>query len=86
MLDCISSGAAGSWQMTNNAPRIIADDFAPGFYIKHYIKDMKIAKAVNDTNNLDLEVLNTVLQQFEQLQTDGFENLGTQALIKYYQR
>ena len=86
MLDCISSGAAGSWQMTNNAPRILADDFAPGFYIKHYIKDMKIAKAVNDTNNLDLEVLNTVLQQFEQLQTDGFENLGTQALIKYYQR
>ena len=86
MLDCISNGAAGSWQMTNNAPRILADDFAPGFYIKHYIKDMKIAKAVNDTNNLDLEVLNTVLQQFEQLQTDGFENLGTQALIKYYQR
>ena len=41
MLDCISSGAAGSWQMTNNAPRILADDFAPGFYIKHYIKDMK---------------------------------------------
>ena len=72
--------------MTNNAPRILADDFAPGFYIKHYIKDMKIAKAVNDTNNLDLEVLNTVLQQFEQLQTDGLENLGTQALIKYYQR
>ena len=36
---------------------------------------MKIAKAVNDTNNLDLEVLNTVLQQFEQLQTDGFEKL-----------
>ena len=86
MLHCISSGAAGSWQMSNNGPKMLTGDFDPGFYIKHYIKDMKIAKAVNDTNNLDLEVLNTVLQQFEQLQTDGFENLGTQALIKYYQR
>lgn len=86
MLDCISSGAAGSWQMTNNAPRILANDFDPGFYIKHYIKDMKIAKEVSSTNGLDLEILNTVLKQFEQLQKDGLDDLGTQALIKYYQR
>lgn len=84
MLDCISSGAAGSWQMTNNAPRILANDFDPGFYIKHYIKDMKIAKEVSSTNGLDLEILNTVLKQFEQLQKDGLDDLGTQALIKYY--
>lgn len=86
MLHCISSGAAGSWQMSNNGPKMLTGDFDPGFYIKHYIKDMKIAKDVNDTNNLDLEVLNTVLKMFETMQSNGDEDLGTQAIIKYYQR
>ena len=86
MLQCIASGAAGSWQMNNNGPKMLTSDFDPGFYIKHYIKDMKIAKDVNTTNNLDLEVLNTVLKMFETLQANGDESLGTQALIKYYQR
>ena len=47
---------------------------------------MKIAKDVNDSNSLDLEVLNVVLKMFETLQVNGDEDLGTQALIKYYQR
>ncbi len=86
MLQCISSGAAGSWQLSNNGPKILTNDFTPGFYIKHYIKDMKIAREVNATNDLDLEVLDIVLKMFETLQTNGDEDLGTQALIKYYQR
>lgn len=86
MLQCISSGAAGSWQLNNNGPKMLANDFDPGFYIKHYIKDMKIAKDVTTANNLDLEILDIVLKMFETLQTNGDENLGTQALIKYYQR
>ncbi|MEI3293280.1 MAG: NAD-binding protein [Thomasclavelia ramosa] len=48
--------------MTNNAPRILTDDFAPGFYIKHFIKDMEIAKDVANHTNLDLPVLNAVLK------------------------
>ena len=43
MLASISKGAAGSWQMTNNAPKMVAGDMAPGFFIKHFIKDMAIA-------------------------------------------
>ena len=86
MLQCISSGAAGSWQMNNNGPKMLSGDFDPGFFIKHYIKDMKIAKDVNKTNNLDLEVLNTVLKMFETMQSNGDDDLGTQAIIKYYQR
>lgn len=43
MLNSISTGAAGSWQMKNMAPRNVKGDFEPGFYIKHFIKDMKIA-------------------------------------------
>ena len=43
MLRSISNGAAGSWQMTNNAPKMNKRDFEPGFYIKHIVKDLKIA-------------------------------------------
>lgn len=72
--------------MNNNGPKMLSGDFDPGFFIKHYIKDMKIAKDVNKTNNLDLEVLNTVLKMFETMQSNGDDDLGTQAIIKYYQR
>jgi 3-hydroxyisobutyrate dehydrogenase len=43
VLESISGGAAGSWSMTNLAPRALAGNFAPGFYVKHFIKDMRIA-------------------------------------------
>ena len=85
MLDSISKGAAGSWQMTNMAPRILDGDFNPGFFIKHYIKDMNIA--VEEANNRDLElgILNKVLSMYKELDNDGLGDLGTQALIKYYE-
>ena len=43
VLKSIATGAAGSWSLSNLAPRMIKGDFEPGFYIKHFIKDMKIA-------------------------------------------
>ncbi|EIU7103633.1 NAD(P)-dependent oxidoreductase, partial [Listeria monocytogenes] len=43
VLDSISGGAAGSWSLTNLIPRVLKDDFSPGFFIKHFIKDMGIA-------------------------------------------
>ena len=85
VLDCISNGAAGSWQMSNNGYKMLKDDFDPGFYIKHFIKDMDIAKNEADQSNLDLPVLNDVLKMFKILQEKGYDDLGTQALIKYYQ-
>src|SRR5690606_13007166 len=42
VLKSISQGAAGSWSLSNLAPRIIQGDYSPGFFIKHFIKDMKI--------------------------------------------
>lgn len=84
MLSCISSGAAGSWQMSNMAPRILADDFAPGFYIKHYIKDLNIASEVLENKEVSLRVLDTVNAMYQQLASKGMEELGTQALVKYY--
>lgn len=85
MLDSISKGAAGSWQMSNMAPRMINGDFDPGFFIKHYIKDMKIADDEAKNVNLELDILEDVLKMYEKLQDEGMGDLGTQALIKYYE-
>jgi len=86
MLDSISKGAAGSWQMTNMAPRILEGDFNPGFFIKHYIKDMNIAVEEASDSNLELGILNKVLSMYKELDNDGLGDLGTQALIKYYEQ
>lgn len=85
MLGCISQGAAGSWQMSNNGPKMAKGDTAPGFYIKHYIKDMRLAREESVSRALDLPVLKQVLAEFEALAAQGFAELGTQAIIKYYE-
>ena len=84
MLGCISQGAAGSWQMTNNGAKMMKDDMAPGFYIKHYIKDMRLAREESSARTLDLPVLKQVLLEYEALADQGLDELGTQAIIKYY--
>lgn len=86
MLDSISAGAAGSWQMSNMAPRILKGDFNPGFFIKHNIKDLNIAKEEASERKLSLTVLNDVLQMYKQLESEDLGELGTQGLIKYYDR
>jgi 3-hydroxyisobutyrate dehydrogenase/2-hydroxy-3-oxopropionate reductase len=87
MLDSISAGAAGSWQMTNMAPRILKGDLNPGFFIKHFIKDMTIAAEEAEGVNLHLEILNDVLCMYKDLADNrNLGDLGTQALIKYYEK
>jgi len=87
MLDSISAGAAGSWQLSNNGLKIINGDFNPGFFIKHFIKDMKIAAEEAKDANLNLNVLTEVLKMYETLaKEDSLGDLGTQALIKYYEK
>lgn len=84
LLDVISTGAAGSWSLSNLAPRMLKGDFAPGFFIKHFIKDMKIAIESADEMNLDLPGLKLAKSLYEKLAKEGYENNGTQALLKYY--
>ena len=86
MLDTISNGAAGSWQMSNNGPKMAKEDYAPGFYIKHFIKDMKIAIECADAKGVTLDVLKKVCDEYVQLENDGKGELGTQAIIEYYKR
>lgn len=84
VLKSISTGAASSWALSNLAPRMIAGDFEPGFYIKHFIKDMKIA--IEEAEQLHMEIPGVSLAKtlYEQLADNGEENSGTQALYKYW--
>lgn len=82
VLDSIATGAAGSWSLTNLAPRMIRGDFAPGFYIKHFIKDMGIAIESAEEAGLNLPGLTLAKQLYNQLAREGLEDEGTQALFK----
>ena len=84
VMAAISKGAAGSNQMSGNCIRAIRGDFDPGFFIKHFIKDMRIA--IEETHQLDyaLPILEKVCSIYEELQDKGYDDLGTQALYHYY--
>ena len=82
MMKCICNGAAGSWQLEHNGQAMLNQNFEPGFYIKHFIKDMTIAQDEMTLRHTKLHVLNTVLQMYEELNED---QQGTQALIHYYE-
>lgn len=86
MLDTISTGAAGSWQMTNNGYKILEGNYDPGFFVNHYVKDMKIAAEEASDTNTTLPVLNDVLKMFVALEEAGGGKLGTQALMQVYDK
>ncbi|CAM4484506.1 3-hydroxyisobutyrate dehydrogenase [Paenibacillus endophyticus] len=82
VLKSIETGAAGSWSLSNLGPRIIKGDFAPGFYVKHFIKDIKIAIESAEEMGLTLPGLALARSLYEQAIEQGNENNGTQALYK----
>lgn len=86
VLKSIESGAAGSWSLSNLAPRMLKKDFTPGFYVKHFIKDMTIALEAAEEMNLMTPGLELSKSLYEKLAKEGEENSGTQALIKLYEK
>lgn len=86
MFTAISSGAAGSWQIDNMAPRAMKEDFDPGFFIKHFIKDMKIISSEMENKGVELPMLNSVLKMYEEMAEKGLEDYGTQSLIKRFEK
>ena len=78
------SGSAGSWQMVNMGPRALCGDLAPGFFIKHFIKDMNLAIAELKDKNINFKMLTQVWDMFEEMSRRGYESFGTQAIINYY--
>jgi 3-hydroxyisobutyrate dehydrogenase len=86
VLSSISAGAAGSWSLSNLAPRMLRGDFAPGFFVKHLIKDMKIALEEAKGMGMETPGLARTLELYEELASMGYENDGTQALYRLYDK
>ncbi|MFZ0368895.1 MAG: NAD(P)-dependent oxidoreductase [Halobacillus sp.] len=84
VLQSIEFGAAGSWSLSNLGPRMIDDNFDPGFYVKHFIKDMEIAIQSADQMELPVPGLKLAKSLYDELSKAGGSNDGTQALYKYY--
>lgn len=82
----ISTGAASSFSLSNLAPRILKEDYSPGFFIKHFIKDMTIALQEAEKMGMEAPGLALAKKLYEQLAQEGEENSGTQALYKYWER
>jgi 3-hydroxyisobutyrate dehydrogenase len=86
MVECIRGGAAACWALDNLAPRVIKRDFAPGFFVEHFIKDMGIALAEADRMNIALPGLSLVHQLYISLRAQGDGRRGTQALMLALER
>jgi 3-hydroxyisobutyrate dehydrogenase len=84
VIETISTGAAASWSLSNYGPRIIAGNFEPGFYVKHFIKDMEIAIQSADEMGLEAPGLELALRLYQELAFEGYEDAGTQALYRLY--
>ena len=84
VLKSIGSGAAASWSLSNLAPRIIAGNFDPGFYVKHFIKDLTIALSSATRMGVRVPGLELAKKLYEELASEGGENLGTHGLYKIY--
>ena len=84
--DAVSTGAAGSKQLDFQGRKILDNNYEPGFFMKHFVKDMKLAQEEAESAGLGLNVLGQVLDNCEELVENGDGDLGTQALIKYYMR
>ncbi|MCH4057950.1 MAG: NAD(P)-dependent oxidoreductase [Lactobacillaceae bacterium] len=85
VLQTVSSGSAANWSLTNYGPRILAADYTPGFFAKHFLKDLRIALEEADQMHLNLPATTEAKKLYETLvDNQGLGNDGTQALIKLW--
>src|SRR5918999_3109395 len=82
MLEAVSAGAAGSWQMTNLGPKMLNRDFAPGFKVGLMRKDLRLAVESAGQQMMALPGLALVAQLFASVDAAGLGDEGTQALLK----
>ena len=86
VLESVESGAAASWSLSQLGRRILEKNFAPGFYVDHFIKDMGIALEEAKRMNLSLPGLSLAHQLYIALKAQGGGQMGTQALYKALER
>ena len=84
LLDSVATGAAGSKQLDAFGEKIMNGDYAPGFFMKHFIKDMNLAVEEANVQGLNLIILKQVLANYRTLEAE-YGDMGTQALIKFYE-
>jgi 3-hydroxyisobutyrate dehydrogenase len=84
VLMSIESGAAGSWSLTNLAPRALDGNYDPGFAVKHFIKDMGIAIESAEAMGLVTPGLKLAKSLYDRVAADGGADDGTHALFRYY--
>lgn len=82
----IANGAASSWQLSNMVPRMLDSNFAPGFYVKHFLKDLRIALESAEQLDIEMPFLSLAKNLFEKLMQEGFSELGTHALYLLYEK
>lgn len=82
VLQSIGSGAAASWSLSNLQPRALKGDFAPGFYVKHFLKDIRIAIAESERMGVATPGLKLAKELYEQVVSLGGESMGTQAIYR----
>jgi 3-hydroxyisobutyrate dehydrogenase len=85
VLASIGAGAASSWSLANLLPRVLRGDLAPGFFIRHFVKDLRIALDEADEMGLDLPGLELAHQLYERVMSNGGGDYGTQALWLAYE-
>jgi len=86
VLAAVAGGAAGSWQLTNNGPKMLKGDYAPGFKVKDYIKDLRIIMETAAETKTPLMGTAVVQQMFRNLDAEGLRDKGTQAVIVAVER
>jgi 3-hydroxyisobutyrate dehydrogenase len=84
VIESIGGGAAGSWSLNNYGPRALRGDFNPGFYVKHYLKDLRLALDCAAAMKLELPGLALAKQLYDRVAARGWAELGTQALYRLY--
>jgi 3-hydroxyisobutyrate dehydrogenase len=84
VLQCVGTGAAASFLLNALGPKMVAEDFAPGFFVHHFIKDMTIAAKEAAGMGVDLPALNLAKSLYSRIAEEGAREDGTQALIKAY--
>ena len=84
VIKTVNGGAAQNWSLGNYGPRILKDDYSPGFFVKHFIKDLKIALDEAENMNLNFPSTKQAYKLYKKLEENGHGDDGTQALIKLW--
>ncbi|WEV70924.1 NAD(P)-dependent oxidoreductase [Lactobacillus sp. ESL0785] len=81
----VGGGSAANWSLSNYAPRILKGDYTPGFFSKHFLKDLRIALATAEEMDIKLPATEKAKELYETLVDEkGLGDLGTQGLIKLW--